>query len=120
MKPKLLSMIAKLRLSAVLFALLLLADGPAALASERHDHERARAAREAGRILPLTAILARATEAFPGKVLEVELEDGSEGRSVYEIKILSPGGRLRELYYDAATGELVGEDRPRRRRDRRE
>jgi hypothetical protein len=57
------------------------------------DHERVRAARKAGRVLP-------------GEVLEVELEHG-HGRLIYEIKLLRPDGRLAELRYDAATGEPV-------------
>jgi uncharacterized membrane protein YkoI len=85
-----------------------------ALADDEHDHERARAAREAGRVLPLATILARVQRTFPGEVLEVELEDeGREGRLVYEIKLLQPGGRLVELLYDAATGELLRGERPR-------
>jgi uncharacterized membrane protein YkoI len=51
-------------------------------------------------------------------VLEVELEE-ERGRLVYEIKLLRPGGRLVELYYDAATGEPMAEDDGRRESDAR-
>ena len=76
-----------------------------------HDHERIRAAREAGRVLPLVDLLARVQTEYPGaEVLEVEIEE-EHGRLVYEIKLLRPGGRLAELYYDAATGQPVAESR---------
>ena len=66
-----------------------------------------RAAREAGRALPLVDLLARVQTEYPGaEVLEVEIEE-EHGRLVYEIKLLRPGGRLAELYYDAATGQPV-------------
>ena len=70
------------------------------------DHERVRAARKAGRVLPLAELLARVQAEQPGEVLEVELEHG-HGRLIYEIKLLRPDGRLAELRYDAATGEPV-------------
>jgi uncharacterized membrane protein YkoI len=74
------------------------------------DHERVRAARQAGRVLPLAQLLARVEAKHAGEVLEVELEDG-HGRLVYEIKLLRPGGRLAELHYDAATGKPLAGDR---------
>ena len=92
------------------------------------DHHRARGARESGRALPLARILAQVEAEVPGDVLEVELEEGDEERDVrglknrliYEFMVLTPDGRLVELYYDAATGrrlaEHAGDDdaRPRR------
>ena len=77
---------------------------PAVRADGDDDQERVRAAREAGRILPLAGLLTRLQAELPGvEVLEVELEE-ERGRFVYEIKLLHPGGRLAELDYDAATG----------------
>ena len=75
-------------------------DGPA-------DHDRARAALQAGEILPLPAILDRVTYEFIGQVLEVELErEGS--RWVYEINLLAPDGQVLRLHYDARTTDLIG------------
>lgn len=76
----------------------------AAAASD--DHDRARRAVDEGRILPLKDILSRAQEAYPGQVIEAELEDEG-GAIVYEIKILTADGRVMKLYYKAATGELL-------------
>lgn len=78
-----------------------------ASADRRDDHERAREAVAAGRILPLDAIVERARAEVDGDILDVELEDEHGGGFVYEIKILAPGGRIVKLEYDAATGALL-------------
>ena len=72
-----------------------------------HDHERARAALAAGEVAPLREILARAERDFRGSLLEVELER-ERGRWVYELKLLTSGGAVVELVYDARTIELLG------------
>lgn len=70
------------------------------------DHDRARRAVEEGRILPLKDILARAEAAYPGQLIEAELEDEG-GIMAYEIKMLTGEGRVIKLHYDAKTGELL-------------
>ena len=72
---------------------------------EARDHERARAAVQAGQVLPLATLLQRLQRSHPGQVLEVELEH-EDGRWVYELKLLQPGGRLLKLELDAATGAV--------------
>jgi len=89
----------------VAFLVAALAVGGTAPASAS-DHDRARRAVEEGRILPLKEILARAQGAYPGQVIEAELED-EDGMVVYEIKLLTADGRLMKLSYNAATGELL-------------
>ncbi len=80
---------------------------PPAQADEgAHDHERARAAVQAGQVLPLATLLQRLQRSHPGQVLEVELER-DDGRWVYELKLLQPGGRLLKLELDAATGAVL-------------
>ena len=66
------------------------------------DHERVRAAVARGEMVPLEDVLADAQRRAPGQVLEVELE-GDE----YEVEILGDDGVIRELEYDARTGELL-------------
>ena len=78
----------------------------AAAPAPASDHDRARRAVEEGRILPLKEILARAQGAYPGQVIEAELEDEG-GIVVYEIRILTTDSRVMKLYYNAATGELL-------------
>ena len=89
-------------------ALVGLAVGGAPAGADDDDHERAKALKEAGHILPLTDILARAHEVRPGRVLETEL-DVKHGRYRYELEILGDDGVVWELIFDARTGEWLGE-----------
>ncbi len=73
---------------------------------DARDHERARAAVQAGQVLPLATLLQRLQRSHPGQVLQVELEH-DDGRWVYELKLLQPGGRLLKLELDAATGAVL-------------
>lgn len=70
------------------------------------DHEQARRLKEAGEILPLQQIIKKAQAEHSGRVIEVDLEN-EDGRHVYEIELLDAGGEVWELYFDAATGELI-------------
>ena len=87
-----------------LLALLLLAL-PAA-AQDRRDHERARAALEAGQIRPLTEILAEVERRYRGRVIEADLERDDD-QWLYELKILPPNGRVFIVELDAATGKFL-------------
>lgn len=75
------------------------------------DQDRARAAVQAGKALPLKTVLERLEREVPGQVLEVEFEQRDE-RWIYDVKLLQPGGRLVRLEVDAATAEVL------RRRER--
>jgi hypothetical protein len=75
-------------------------------AREDRDHDRARAAVQAGEVLPLATLLERVQRRHPGQVLEVELER-DDGRWIYELKLLQPGGQLLKLEVDAATAQVL-------------
>jgi hypothetical protein len=77
-----------------------------ALVQERRDHERARAALEAGQIRPLSDLLAEVERRFRGRVIEADLER-DDTQWLYELKILPPNGRIFIVELDAATGALV-------------
>lgn len=96
------------RLLLLAAALALVAGGPASADDDDrdHDHERARQAVTDGKALPLGEILSRLQPQIGGEVIEIELE-GKGARLVYEIKVLGGDGRLRELYVDAATAEIL-------------
>lgn len=79
--------------------------GPAC-AEGASDHERARAALQAGEILSLQKVLERVQASHPGDVLEVELER-EQGRWVYELKLLQRSGALLRLDVDARTAEVL-------------
>jgi uncharacterized membrane protein YkoI len=92
------------------------------------DHDRAREAVAAGRILPLTTIVERATAQFGGTVLDADYEDGDDEeddrggqgpqRSLYRLKLLTTDGRILKLAYDAASGELISQRGHHRERHR--
>jgi len=91
---------------------------PGAQASDLRDHERARAALQAGEVLPLPTLLDKLNRTHPGQVLELELER-DDGRWVYEVKLLQADGRLLKLALDAGTGQVIEARRQRERRDGR-
>ena len=75
-------------------------------AQERRDHERARAALEAGEIRPLAELLAVVERRYQGRVIEADLVR-DDGQWLYEFKILPPNGRMFVVEIDAATGALL-------------
>lgn len=89
----------------VLLLLSLLVFAPGLLAGDR-DHDRAREALEAGKILPLRTIIEMLDRDYPGQILEVEL-DREDGQWVYEIKLLRESGALIKLVLDAKDGTLI-------------
>ena len=73
------------------------------------DHERAREALRRGEILSLSEILKTLGDELGGDVIEVEFER-EDGLFVYEFKIVTPDGRVEEVYVDAATAEIVARE----------
>jgi uncharacterized membrane protein YkoI len=73
---------------------------------KQREHDAIREALQRGEALPLVRILALAQQAVPGDVVEVELERKHEAL-VYEIKVLTQTGRVREIKLDARTGNIL-------------
>lgn len=96
----------------------LLATASAAPSRGDDDHMRARAARQAGEIRPLTEIIAAVRRDDPGEIVEIELEH-EHGRWIYEVKILTPQGEIRRLDYDARSAARLSGPRPHRPEHRR-
>ena len=96
---------ARLRIALTSLLLIGLAQ-PSAWGSDSRDHERARAAVEAGQVLPLPTLLERLRRTHPGQVLELELER-DDGRWIYEVKLLQANGQLLKLDVDAATAQVL-------------
>jgi uncharacterized membrane protein YkoI len=44
---------------------------------------------------------------MPGDVIGVRLEPKRSGQLFYEIKVLTPSGRIRDVVLDARTGNFV-------------
>jgi uncharacterized membrane protein YkoI len=59
-----------------------------------------------GELVPLPRILAIARARVAGEVVKTELES-DHGRLEYEVKILTPSGRVREVELDARTGKVL-------------
>lgn len=74
------------------------------------DHERARELVKSGEIMPLEQLLQKIIDNDMGKLrlLEAELEH-EHGRLVYELEVVDEQGVVRELLFDARTGEALSE-----------
>ena len=78
-----------------------------AAAGAGDDHARAQAAREAGEIVSLRAILDRVEAEFTGSPAEIELDD-ADGRFIYKVKLLALSGAIVNLEYGAWDARLLG------------
>lgn len=72
-------------------------------AARRKAHEDALEALRRGEILPLARILDIAAQHLPGETIEVEFKGGP----VYEVKVLTADGRIREIVLDARSGAFL-------------
>ena len=79
---------------------------PAPAAASGGDQGQARRALEKGEIRPLDQVLAAARAAVPGEVVKLDLKHKKE-HWLYELKILTPEGKRREVKVDAATLAVV-------------
>jgi len=70
------------------------------------DHERVKELKEAGEVMALEAILAKAQAQHPGRVIGTELEHEG-GRYVYEVELVDPQGVVWELRFDGKSGALI-------------
>lgn len=75
------------------------------------DHERARELVKRGEIMSLAELLQQVARVEGGKLrlLEAELETKKE-RLVYELEFIDEQGVVRELLFDARSGEALGEE----------
>lgn len=57
---------------------------------------------------PMTKLLYRVHETFPGRILKVDLDDGQgpDTKPVYKVKVLTSSGNVLKLFYDAQTLSL--------------
>jgi uncharacterized membrane protein YkoI len=72
------------------------------------DYEEAYRLRERREILPLEELLRRQDLGPGARILEIEAEF-ENGRCLYEIEYLDGSGRIREIWMDARTGEILPE-----------
>ncbi len=85
-----------------IFAAPSLADGK----PSKFDQDQVLEAVKKGEIRPLAEILAVAERNMPGRVIRIEV-DRKRGRVIYELKIIADKGRVREIYIDAGSLEVL-------------
>ncbi|ATX79426.1 Peptidase propeptide and YPEB domain-containing protein [Mariprofundus aestuarium] len=95
-----------MRLLIVLLLLSLTAISPVAWGDEE-DHERAHRLMHEHQVLPLSRIAEIIATPYPGKILDLELEEEDNGLIVYEIKILGEDSGVRKIKVDARTGSVL-------------
>jgi uncharacterized membrane protein YkoI len=76
---------------------------------EQEDHDRAMEALRQGRVRPLAEILAEVGQDLGGQVVGVEFDD-EEGVYVYEFRVVTDAGRLRQVHVDATSGRILDFD----------
>ena len=86
--------------------LALLISGPVQIVLADDDYIEAKRLRDSGEIMPLEEILKNVRRSYPGRILEVELEN-EKGRVIYELEILGTDRIVREIYIDAKSGKLL-------------
>ncbi|WP_430512912.1 PepSY domain-containing protein [Pannonibacter phragmitetus] len=77
--------------------------------ADEDDQKRAERALRDDKALPLAEILKRVSPVLDGKVIGIEFEE-DDGRFVYEFKVLSAKGKIREMVVDARSGEILKEE----------
>lgn len=80
--------------------------GPLHVTRADDDHIEARRLLDSGEILPLEVILNNVRQAFPGRILDVELEK-EDSHIAYEVEILGEDGVVSEIYINARTGKVL-------------
>ena len=70
------------------------------------DHIEAKRLLDAGEILPLESILNNIRKEYPGKILEVKLENEDQVIA-YEVEVLGSDNIVREVYINARTGKVL-------------
>lgn len=74
------------------------------------DSREAKRLLEAKEILPLESIMKKSAELYPGgRVIETEFDDDFT-RFVYEVEIVDAKGVVRDVDFDAKTGEVIKQE----------
>lgn len=74
--------------------------------SDESDHELARQALQAGKVLPLRTVLDQVERSYNGQVIKVEFEH-DDGHFIYELRLLHPNGEVSKLKVDAMDGRVL-------------
>lgn len=94
------------RLLILLFLAFCFSHGSLALAGSTLSYEQIREAREKGEIRSLRWVTHQIQAVYPGRLLDAALSQ-KNGRYIYRIKLLQPGGYVSKLVVDAYTAEVL-------------
>ena len=83
---------------------------PLSVGAKDIDQDEAFQLREKGVIVSLESILDKAKSKYPGRIIEIELESKHD-QYIYEIELLLDSGEVREMKFDARSGELIADER---------
>jgi len=82
--------------------------------ADEEDQDRARAAMLRGEVEPLPKALTVIEQNFRGDIIEVELEEedkfGTGPTLIYEMKLLTPEGRVKKIKLHAKSLEILSVD----------
>ena len=70
------------------------------------DHEQIRRLKESGKIRSLESVLEEIRRDYPGRIIEIELDD-DDGSYTYELELVNKQGVVWDLEIDARTGKLL-------------
>jgi uncharacterized membrane protein YkoI len=97
------------RMAAIVMGVVVIAAAVPARADDDGDHDRAFGAVERGEALSLSEVMTRARPHLRGEVVGTAF-NREHGRWIYEFKVIAPGGKLRRVYIDAASGKPVKDE----------
>ncbi len=96
----------KSKFSALLVILALLISSTVNVVRADDDYLEAKRLRNRGEIMSLEEIMKNVRKVYPGRILEVELEN-EKGHIIYELEILGIDSIVRKIYIDARNGAIL-------------
>ncbi|PWC12374.1 peptidase [Brenneria roseae subsp. americana] len=81
-----------------------------ALAGDKHEQDLARSALQSGQAIPFATVQSRLMEECQCQVLEAKLHSEKKHDDkwfIYEIKAITPNGRIVKLEMDARSGNIL-------------
>lgn len=104
--PKSLALIAAAALLAISVAEPAFADRRRGRGGQTEDLDATREDVRSGRLLPLSEVLRRIAQQYPGRMLDASLQEFS-GQPAYLVIWLTPDGRRLSIWADARTGSIL-------------
>jgi uncharacterized protein YpmB len=68
--------------------------------------DKVRELKQSGKIMPLEDVIKQVRRDYPGRIIEIELEE-EDDRYVYELELVDENGIVWDLEVDASTGQVL-------------